>query len=87
MNTAVAFTTLTMDELRTLVQGAVADALRDKSEDEWLTREAVAAMFGVHPKTVSRLVRRKLLQGTRVGRVLRFRRKEVDRYMARKDGV
>jgi excisionase family DNA binding protein len=87
MSAALAVT-LTIDELELLVERSVAKVLGQKAGEEWMTRDQVAGELSVHPKTVSRLVREKRLQGTRLGRVLRFRRTDLDRYMAAlKNGV
>lgn len=72
---------LTVDELRGIVRDEVRSALGAKSEDDVLTRGQVAALLHVHPKTVSRLVQRKLLHGRWVGRMWRFQRRDVQSYL------
>jgi excisionase family DNA binding protein len=79
--------TLTVDELREVVAEAVAVALTRKSQDDALTRPQVAALLGVHPKTVTRLVRKGRLRGKWVGRVWRFRRQDVSSYMSDQEAI
>lgn len=50
----------------------------------FLTREEVAAMLRVSPNLVSRAYHKRELKGVRVGRVLRFRRCDVEALAATK---
>lgn len=51
---------------------------------ELLTAQEVAAMLKVKVTTVRRWYREGKLRGARVGRALRFRRDEVERWLAEK---
>lgn len=52
-------------------------------EEDVLTVPEVAGYLRVTPKTVYRLVKRGELHGFYVGRVLRLRRADVEKYIAR----
>ena len=53
--------------------------------DELLTKEEVATLFKVHPRTVDRWLRSGLLKCHKLGdgktALLRFKRSEVDRFL------
>lgn len=52
-----------------------------------LTREEVATILRVNPATVSRLHQRGELAAFRIGRGLRFDRRDVDAFIDRQRGV
>ena len=68
------------DELRSIVRDAVREALGDRTEREWLTREQAAEHLGVSTKTISHYVERGTLKAHKLGRLLRFRREDLDAF-------
>jgi excisionase family DNA binding protein len=50
----------------------------------WMTAEDVAEMLKVSPKTISRWVLTEGMPALRVGRVTRFERAAIDRWLARR---
>lgn len=76
---------ITPDELRLIVAEAVSSALATEragspkgSSDEWLDRDGAARLLSVHPDTVRRLPG---LPVHRLGRMCRYRRSELERYL------
>lgn len=55
-------------------------------ESGWMDKDGVANMTGYKPAYISELVRRRGLSCHRVGRKMRFRRDEVEAWMARNGG-
>ena len=74
---------LSREELVEAVAEGVRRALDDRAETspEWLTSTSAAELLGVHRKTVERLAKSGRLPVHRVGRLLRFRRSDVDAYL------
>jgi excisionase family DNA binding protein len=89
--TAIA-ASLTVAQLRHIVRKEIDAALATGAPvDEILTTDQVARRFGLHPKTVARLVRTEALPAHRLGGEgrgeYRFRASEVDAWFeARKAG-
>ncbi len=52
--------------------------------EKLMDTEEVAEYLGIHPKTVMNLVERKQLKASKVGRVWRFRKSDVDAYLERR---
>jgi excisionase family DNA binding protein len=74
---------LTKEQVETLLEEVAVRAARlvaaERTMDgEWVDREGVAGMLGYRPSYVSELVRRHGLPCHRVGRKMRFRRREVE---------
>jgi excisionase family DNA binding protein len=66
---------------------AVDDAFSHSATHELLTVAECAAYLRVHPKTLPELIRRHGLPCALVGRRRRFRRADIDRWLAsRKEG-
>ena len=78
--------TLTVDELRAVIAEEVARVLADRATTsappDWLGPDAAAEIIGVIPRTLARMVQRKEIPASRVGRKLRFRRSDLDAYLA-----
>ena len=51
------------------------------SNDDWLGSPAAATHLGLNQRTVYKLVDQGLLTGYKLGRVLRFRRQDLDAYL------
>ena len=82
---------LSQEQLRELLSEAAELGARRVLEgrengSEWMDRDGVARMTGYKPTYVSELVRRRGLPCHHVGRKLRFRREEVEAWMARNGG-
>lgn len=73
-------------DLEDLVRRAVRDEIaRSAPSDpapEWLDRDGVAALLGYKPAYVSELVRHRGLPCTKVGRKMRFSRREVEAWIS-----
>ena len=54
------------------------------ADDKLMDTEEVANYLGVHQKTVMSLVESKQLKASKVGRVWRFRKSDVDKYLERR---
>jgi excisionase family DNA binding protein len=46
--------------------------------------DEAAALIGIHPKTLQRYARQKIIVGARVGRLWRFRASIIDEWISRK---
>lgn len=72
-------------ELERIVRAAVRaelDATRNEPLSEWLDATGVAALLGVHPRSVQKMVKHQGLPAHRLGpKLLRYRRDEVDRWV------
>lgn len=80
---AVPMVLVSVDQLRDIVSEAVRAALPDRSEPAaWLSTEEVGAMLGVHPDTVGRMARLGEIPCSKLGRVYRFERGALARWMA-----
>lgn len=78
---------LTTAQLSAIVEHAVRAALSsaDREPAEWLDASAVAEIVNVHPRTVSKLVKREGLPAHRVTeKLLRYQRAEVLAWLARR---
>jgi excisionase family DNA binding protein len=71
-------------ELRAMIGEAVREALttRDAEESaEWLDAQGAAEVLGVHRRTVAKLAHREGLPAHRIGKLYRFRRTDVMRWL------
>lgn len=50
---------------------------------EWLDSAGAAELLGMHRRTVAKLAASGELLSSRIGRLLRFRRADVERYLPR----
>lgn len=85
MSEPVHVVTITVDQLREIVDDAVTQALdrqRHAGCDEWLDTDEAARLLRVHTRTVAKLAKSGALPATRVGRLWRFRRSDVEAYMS-----
>ena len=57
------------------------------ADDKLMDTEEVANYPGVHQKTVMSLVESKQLKASKVGRVWRFRKSDVDKYLERRSNL
>ena len=57
------------------------------ADDKLMDTEEVANYLGVHQKTVMSLVESKQLKASKVGRVWRFRKSDVDKYLERRSNL
>lgn len=79
---------LPVSDLEALVRRAVRDALEDQRANEppapeWLTTAEVAALIGVHPRSVAQYVRRDGLPSKRLGpKTVRYERAAVLAWIA-----
>jgi excisionase family DNA binding protein len=72
--------------LRPIVIEAVREVLAERSAEppaEWLSTVEAAKVLDIHPKTLERMARSKEIPSARVGRCLRFRRADLETYLAR----
>ena len=81
---------LPAEEVTRMVAQAVRDALgascgRTEASTPWLTTTEAAEYLRVSPSSVYHMVSRKEIPSSRVGRVLRFNRDELDRWVADSD--
>lgn len=75
-----------VEALERMIEACVRRALGAaprESEVEWLDAREAAALLRVHPRTVARLVARGELPAGHAGRALRFKRSDLDAYLAR----
>lgn len=74
---------LTADELRALVRDAVRVELAASkgAPDDWLDQDGAAALLGVKRSTIPTLCQRDALPHSRVGRLYRFRRSELETWL------
>ena len=56
-------------------------------EERLLDTEEVARYLGVHLKTVMKLIESKQVKASKVGRVWRLRKRDVDEYLERRSNV
>jgi len=52
--------------------------------EQLLDSAEVAAILGIHPKTLQRMARSGQIRGIRVGRLWRFRRSDIDEWIERR---
>jgi putative molybdopterin biosynthesis protein len=50
-------------------------------ENAWFTTEEAAHYVKVHPRTIQKLVRRKQLPASRIGRAVRIHKDDIDAFM------
>ncbi len=77
---------LSPDEFFAGVRRAVAEGIREGSrkdtlENEWLTRKNTAKMLNISVTTLDKLVSKKKIKSSTVGRQRRFRIREVQQYL------
>ena len=87
MKTETELVVVPFGDLESMIKQAVRTALDDTvNPSEWMGRDEVAEMLGYKPSYVSELVRRRGLPCHRVsGRVMRFRREEVEAWLAQQE--
>lgn len=71
---------ITPHELRALIRTEVRAALTEGIEREaaeWLDTRSAAELLKVHPRTVARMAQRGEVPSSRIGRLLRFERREL----------
>lgn len=79
---------LIVEIIRPMVREEIRAALRDllaereKPPTVYVDTAGAAEVLGTHTKTVERLARAGTLKSYRAGRCLRFRREDLDAYMA-----
>ncbi len=76
---------VSLTDLRALIAAAVEAAIARRADEpsEWLDAEGVAALLGVHARTVQKLVKRSGLPAHRLGaKLYRYRRTEVLAWIA-----
>lgn len=87
MSVAAAVVVITPDELERIVESAVRRALADRGRAEepaeWLDSKATARELGVSARQVAKLARAGALPAARVGKLLRFRRRDVEAYLTK----
>lgn len=80
---------VTADELQALVRQAVREELSRQPANtqtvEWIGPDEVARMTGYARRYVAELVRKHGLPAEKVGRKLRFRRSDVEKWMRERD--
>lgn len=86
---AIKFIQVTPDELKRLVREAVREELTTKRPANdpdvvYMTPKQVAEILNCSTRSVQRLATAKELPSRRVGRDLRFRRVDVEAYLAQK---
>ena len=76
------------EELAALVRAAVREGVSAALERarapavEWMDADAVARALGVHARTVTKLAKRGELPASRIGKLWRFARADVDAFLA-----
>lgn len=53
------------------------------TEERLMDTEEVATYLGIHARTVMKLVHNKQIKASRVGRIWKFRKSDVDEYLER----
>jgi excisionase family DNA binding protein len=72
-----------VDVLRKLIREAVRDEQGETPPaNEWVGTAAAANILGCHAKTLARMARRAEFPATRLGNQWRFRRADLDEYLA-----
>lgn len=81
------------EELRSLIRTSVNDALDDRAafkahgaDEEYVDADGACRILGISRPTLWRLDKCGELVAFRVGRLLRYRRSDVDRYASQKAG-
>lgn len=83
---------LTADELEQLIERAVAAGVRayeeahagERADDGWLETAEVAELMRLHPRSITKLAKTGELPSARVGKLLRFKRGDVEAFLARR---
>lgn len=74
-------------ELEALIQQAVRRGLAEWSTpteaSEWVDTATAAELLGVHPRTVTKLARNEELPASRIGKLWRFRRSDIEAFLER----
>ncbi len=77
------------DELRALVRDAVREAIADRpaatSAAEWLDTASAAALLGVNPRTITKRAAAGEIPASRIGKLWRFRRSDLERLLVGSD--
>ena len=72
-----------VDVLRELIRDVVRDEQGEAPQaNEWVGTAAAANILGCHAKTAARMARRGEIPATRLGSHWRFRRADLDAYLA-----
>ena len=85
LSDAVGIVVVTASELRAIVRDAVREALAGtpvSTPEDWLDAGDAAAILRVHRRTVAKMAMAGTLPATRIGRLLRFRRSDVEAYLS-----
>lgn len=82
MTTRTMVVQLTVEELEERIRSAVRAELGERSDHGWMTRADVAKTLGVGVRSVSNYVGRGTLRAHKMGRLVRFRRDDVDAFVA-----
>lgn len=73
------------DELEALVERAVRRALDmergPRLVDEWLDTAAAAALLSINPRTITKRAADGTIPASRIGKLWRFRRGDLERYL------
>lgn len=75
------------EELDRRIEEAVRRALADRAPAEpaeWLDAKSTAAELGVSPRQIAKLAKAGALPHAKVGKLLRFRRADVEAYLAKR---
>ncbi len=77
------------DDLRALVVEALREALADRpaasSAAEWLDTASAAELLGVNPRTITKRAAAGEIPASRIGKLWRFRRSDLERLLVRSD--
>ena len=87
---AVRVVTVTAEELAALVEAAVRRALAEvaatanPTAGDWLDAGESADLLGVHRRTIGKLVKAGTLRASRIGKLYRIRRGDVEAMLAKR---
>lgn len=57
--------------------------IMEETKNQWLKPAEAAAILGISPSTIHRLVQRGELTGHKIGKLLKFRPAEIEEYLKR----
>lgn len=78
------FVLIDADELEGRIEAAVRRALDERratGDTVWLDTAAAAELLGVHPRTVTKLAKSGELPSSRIGKLWRFRRRDIEAFL------